>query len=120
MLRALVARFLLAATITAAVPGATLWQAGAQQPAPALTINQVDASKYPDVRAVATVLDARGVPVSGLTAAQFQAFDDKTQLTVSSATAAQDSSLGLSVIIVIDVPGSMAGDPPAVSYPHLT
>jgi VWFA-related protein len=112
MLRALAVRFVPAAAIVAALSAVAL-PARAQQPpaAPALTINQVDASKYPDVRAVATVLDARGVPVSGLTAAQFQAFDDKTQLTVSSATAAQDSSLGLSVIIVIDVSGSMEGEP---------
>jgi VWFA-related protein len=115
MLRILVARCLLAATIIAALPAATPWPAGAQQPEPALTINQVDASAYPEVRAVATVLDARGVPVSGLTAAQFQAFDDKTQLTVAGATAGQDSSLGLSVIIVIDVSGSMAGAPLAAA-----
>ncbi len=93
------------------MPAAMPSSASAQQPAPAIAINQVDASKYPDVRAVVTVLDARGVPVSGLTAGQFQAFDGKTRLTVAGATAAQDSSLGLSVIIVIDVSGSMKGEP---------
>ena len=97
MRRALVLRCLLAATIIAALPAALPWRASAQQSAPVLTINQVDASKYPDVRAVVTVLDARGVPISGLAAAQFQAFDGKTRLTVAGAADAQDASLGLSV-----------------------
>ena len=111
MRRALVLRYVLAATIIAALPAAMPWQAVAQQPAPAITINQVDASKYPDVRAVVTVLDGRGVPLSGLTAGQFQAYDGKTRLTIAGATAAQDASLGLSVTIVIDVSGSMKGEP---------
>ena len=113
MLRALVVRFLLAAAVVATLFATALLPARAQQPpsTPTLSINQVDASKYPDVRAVATVLDARGVPVSGLSAAQFQAFDGDTQLTVAAATAGQDSSLGLSVVIAIDISGSMAGDP---------
>ena len=111
MRRALVLRCLLAATIIAALPAAMPRRASAQQQAPVLTINQVDASKYPDVRAVVTVLDARGVPISGLTTSQFQAFEGKTRLTVAGAAAAQDASLGLSVMIVIDISGSMAGEP---------
>lgn len=86
--------------------------ARAQQPAsPSLTINQIDASAFPDINVVVTALDARGVPARGLNAAQFQAFDNNTPLTISSAQAAQDQELRLATVIVIDISGSMAGDP---------
>lgn len=85
--------------------------ARAQQPQPALTINQVDASAYPDIRAVVTALDARGVPVPGLTVKQFQAFDGDTAVPVTGVESAQDASLKLSVVLVIDVSGSMEGEP---------
>lgn len=85
--------------------------ARAQQPgAPTLTVNQVDASAYPSVRVVVTVLDGRGVPVQGLTAAQFQAFEGQDALPVESVQAAIDEQQPLSVIVVIDVSGSMAGE----------
>ncbi len=84
--------------------------ARAQDPnAPTLTVNQVDATAYPGVRAVVTVLDGRGVPVAGLVPAQFQAFEGTTQLSVTGVQAAQDQQQPLSVIVVIDVSGSMAG-----------
>ena len=81
------------------------------EPHPALTINQLDASAYPDLRAVVTALDAQGVPVTGLAVAQFQAFDGDTPVTVASVQSAQDASLRLSVVLAIDVSGSMAGEP---------
>lgn len=114
MLRALVVRCLLAATLLASL-SATASVVAQEPAAPTLTISQVDATSYPDVRVVATVLDGRGVPVAGLTTAEFQAFDGAAQLTVASAQAAQDATLGLSVIIVIDVSGSMAGAPLALA-----
>lgn len=82
-----------------------------QPPPPQLTINQLDASAYPDLRAVVTALDGRGVPVAGLTVAQFQASDGDTQVVVREVQRAQDASLRLSVVLVIDVSGSMAGEP---------
>ena len=86
--------------------------ARAQQPAsPSLTINQVDASTFPDINVVVTALDARAVPARALNAAQFQAFDNNTPLTISSVQAAQDQNLRLATVIVIDISGSMAGDP---------
>jgi len=94
-----------------ALCGAALPVARAQQPAPSITVNQVDAGKYPDVRAIVNVLDARGVPVAGLTAAQFQAFDAEAAVPVSAVQNAQDASQRLSVVVTIDVSGSMAGQP---------
>jgi VWFA-related protein len=105
-----VARRLVIALIPAVVLLAPLL-AHAQEPAaPTLTVNQVDASNYPSVRTVVTVLDARGVPVQGLVPAQFQAFEGQDQLTISSVQAAIDEQQPLSVIVVIDVSGSMSGD----------
>jgi VWFA-related protein len=95
--------------IAAALAGAPL--ARAQQPQPALSINQVDAAAYPDIRAVVTPLDAAGVPERGLTPAQFQAFDGDTALAVTAVEAAQDANVPLSVVVAIDVSGSMAGEP---------
>src|SRR5438128_2170306 len=79
----------------------------AQQPQPKLTITQLDASAYPQLRAVVTALDANGVPVRGLMPAQFQAADGDTALTIQSAQGAVDQNLGLSVVLVIDISGSM-------------
>jgi VWFA-related protein len=95
--------------IAAALAGAP--PVRAQQPQPALTINQVDAAAYPDVRAVVTPLDAAGVPERGLTPAQFQAFDGDTPLAITAVQAAQDANVPLSVVIAIDISGSMAGEP---------
>lgn len=86
---------------------------GQQPPAgsPSITVNQVDASRYPDLTLVVTALDPRGLPVRGLTPKDFQAFDGKDQLPISSAVAAQDQGLPLTVVVAIDVSGSMQGDP---------
>jgi Ca-activated chloride channel family protein len=81
------------------------------QDAPTLTISQLDASAYPKLRAIATVLDDNGVPVTGLTADDFQAFDADSELKISGAQSVQDASLPLSVVVTMDVSGSMAGDP---------
>ncbi|HZP56471.1 MAG TPA: VWA domain-containing protein [Dehalococcoidia bacterium] len=83
----------------------------AQAPAATLTISQVDASAYPDIVAVATVLDANGVPISVLGPGDFQASDGITTLPITGVERAQDSTLPLSVVITIDVSGSMAGEP---------
>jgi VWFA-related protein len=83
----------------------------AQDPGPTLTINQLDSSNYPELRAVVTVLDARGLPAQGLVPSQFQAFDGGTQLPISSAVSARDQELQLNVVVVIDVSGSMEGEP---------
>ena len=100
---------LVLATVIALV---TAVPARAQQPPPAtLAINQLDAASYPGLRAVVTVLDQNGVPVPNLAQQQFQAFDGTTPLAIDSVQRAQDATLPLSVVLAIDVSGSMAGDP---------
>ena len=106
------ARIILSIAVAALAAASLVGPARAQQPtAPTLTINQVDAKAFPKLTVVVTALDPRGVPAKGLTAAQFQAFDKNTQLTISNVQAAQDQGLRLATVIVIDVSGSMAGDP---------
>lgn len=90
-------------------------RAGAQAAGPALVINQLDASNYPTLRAVVTVLDERGLPVPDLTPAQFQAFDAGTQLPISSAVPASDNNVQANVVLVMDVSGSMEGEPLAAA-----
>jgi VWFA-related protein len=109
MSRALVA--LLFALACAVTLTAQRLPARAQQPQPVLTVNQVDAAAYPDVRAVVTALDARGVPVQGLTVREFEAFDGEIAVPVTAVESAQDASLKLSVVLAIDVSGSMLGEP---------
>src|SRR5581483_7059967 len=57
--------------------------ASAQQPQPKLTIAQIEASAYPQIRAVVTVLDANGIPVRGLGPAQFQASDGASAVPIN-------------------------------------
>src|SRR4029077_9962223 len=51
----------------------------------------------------------RGVPVDGLVPSQFQALEDGKQIPVTSVRAAQDEAAHLTVVVVIDVSGSMLG-----------
>jgi VWFA-related protein len=107
------ARLLLAGlpAVALAVTMALGSTARAQQSGPSLTVAQVDAAAYPKLNAVVTVLDANGVPVPGLTAAQFHAFDGSTEIPVRAVTSAQDPGLPLDVVLAIDTSGSMAGAP---------
>ena len=93
---------------------ATLAPARAQD-SPSVAVNQIDAANYPQVTAVVTVLDASGVPVSNLTQPQFAAIVGDEAGAVTSVQSAQDATLRLSVTLVIDVSGSMAGAPLAAA-----
>ena len=97
--------------LLAALAGALLPPAGAQAPSPKLTINQVDATGFPSIQAIVTVLDSSGVPAPGLTPEQFKAFEGTSPLTIDRVQLAQDQGLSLATVIVIDVSGSMAGEP---------
>src|SRR5260370_39916947 len=113
MARTLGLRCTLAAAAAVALLCAALPSARAQQPQPSLTIAQLDDHAYPAISAVITPLDASGVPVRGLAPAQIQAFDGAAPLTVTAVTAAQDQNAPLSVVLTLDISGSMAGRPPA-------
>src|SRR6185295_404812 len=110
MIHNVAVRMALVCALGAALLGGAAAPARAQERQPTLAVNELDAKSYPDLRAVVTALDANGVPVPGLTTAQFQASDGATALTITGVTTALDGSLPLSVVITIDVSGSMAGE----------
>jgi len=83
----------------------------AQEPAPTVTVNQVESESYPDVTAYVTVLDAEGIPIAGLQPQAFTATEDGNAIAVKSVQQVQDATLPLAVVLVIDVSGSMAGEP---------
>jgi VWFA-related protein len=84
----------------------------AQEPAPTISVSQLDATSYPDMTAVVTVLDATGSPAPGLTAASFTASDGSpTPVEVVGAQRVLDTTLSLGVVLVIDTSGSMEGAP---------
>ena len=82
----------------------------AQTPGASVVVNQFDASAYPDLRAVVTVLTPEGVPAAELPVQAFRVAGDEP-VDVAAVTPAQDASLPLGIAIVIDTSGSMQGAP---------
>lgn len=78
-------------------------------------INQVDTSQFPQVTATLSVVDQTGVPVRGLQLHNFQVSAGGAQLPVLELTPAVDSGIGIGVVLVIDVSGSMQGAPLAMA-----
>ena len=74
-------------------------------------VASVDDGAVPEVRAVVTVLDAGGRPLSGLTAEDFQASVNGEGVPVADVRAAVNSDIGVAVTITVDVSGSMQGAP---------
>lgn len=86
---------------------------GAQEPAQQrITVHQVDASHWPQISAVVSVLDEAGIPIGGLTAADVGLDGQGAILAV---TGTQDQTLGVGVALVIDISGSMEGTPLAAA-----
>lgn len=74
-------------------------------------ITSVETDAWPNVQATVTVLDSAGQPVTGLTAADFNASFAEAPLPVTALTTTSDPSIGIAVVLVFDLSGSMAGDP---------
>jgi VWFA-related protein len=102
-------RVLAAASLLLVFAAGSLTARAQEGGAPQLFINQIESADYPAVTAVVTALDASGVPLQGLTPEQFQAQVNATNFTIEDVRTAQDASLPLSVVVVIDVSGSMEG-----------
>lgn len=84
-----------------------------QTPSGTVVVNQLDATGYPEMRAVVTVLTSDGVPAVGLAPAAFAVAGDDAA--IASVSSAQDASLGLGVVLLIDTSGSMQGAPIAAA-----
>lgn len=74
-------------------------------------IVSVDDSQYPSVSAVINILDAAGRPVPGLSADSFQVQIDGQPARVDNLRTAVDADVSLAVALVVDVSGSMEGEP---------
>jgi len=72
-------------------------------------IASVDASALPTLTVTVNVLDATQRPVLGLDAGAFQATLGGPALRVASVASAEDSGLGIAVVLTFDVSGSMEG-----------
>lgn len=84
--------------------------AEAQVATPVLSILQADDAGYPQVDLVVSAADANGIPLQGLTAAQFVVTEDNQPVDILSA-AEVTGGIPLYVALVLDVSGSMAGAP---------
>jgi len=85
---------------------------GAAAEAPiTIRIDRADAAGYPQAVIEATVRNEYGVPITGLTAANFDVSEDRTLKSrpVVSVEPFVNPSVRLSVVLAVDVSGSMAG-----------
>ncbi|MBE2269010.1 MAG: VWA domain-containing protein, partial [Anaerolinea sp.] len=76
-------------------------------------IDAVQADQHPQHTLVVTVRDANGVPVPDLTAANFEVNEDRVPQarTITSVEPFVNPDVPVSVVLVIDVSGSMQGQP---------
>ena len=68
-----------------------------------------DTEEWPQAQAVVTVLGNDGRPLANLTEEHFRAQLNGSALPVTAVTAGVDSSLGIAVVLALDVSGSMGG-----------
>lgn len=84
----------------------------AQEPPPVSgRIEDVDDSDFPTVRAIVTLVDSAGRPISGLGPEDFTATESDAEAGVSGVETVLDQQIGIGVILVIDTSGSMEGEP---------
>lgn len=76
-----------------------------------LVIDAVDSSGFPTIQTRVTVTDANGIPIPNLDTSHFELFEDEGPVTLSEVTPFVDPGVRVAVALVIDVSGSMAGQP---------
>jgi len=104
------ARWMSAVLILALVLGSTLLVSA--QGAVNLSIDDLDMSDFPGSRVSVTVRDANGVPVTGLGADRFELIEDgKSSFPPHEVTAHVNHDAVISIVMVIDISGSMEGKP---------
>ena len=104
------ARWLSVALILALVLGSAM-SANAQG-AVNLSIDNLDMSAFPGSRAHVTVRDANGVPIPDLGADKFEIVEDgRTSFPPNEVTAHVNPDAVVSIVMVIDISGSMEGKP---------
>ncbi len=90
--------------------GLPLIAAQAQSPSAAIFIDWIDYSRFPEVSIHLSAWDASGLPLSGLAAGQFTLQEDGGASFQADALS-EDNQAPVWVALVIDVSGSMGGQP---------
>jgi len=90
--------------------GLPLIAAQAASPSAAIFINWIDYSRFPEVSVHLSAWDASGLPLSGLAAGQFTLQEDGGG-SFQPAALSEDDQAPVWVALVIDVSGSMGGQP---------
>lgn len=85
--------------------------AAQEQQSITVEVPSFSATAFPQTQAVVTVLGGDDRPLAGLSASQFQAQLNGTQAPVTSVVQAQDGSVGIGVVLALDVSSSMEGAP---------
>jgi tight adherence protein C len=102
-------RAILVGAITALVCTLSLAQPGLADDPLRIRITQVDPSAFPDVRVVATVVDAQDRPLADLTASDLVVSEDGRAQSASASLGSEFAPVA--VALVLDTSGSMAGRP---------
>jgi VWFA-related protein len=90
----------------AVISGPVLAQEGSS-----VQINALDDGDFPTLTVVASVLDANGRPVTGLTAEDFDVLEDGAPANLLDVQPVVNADFGIAVVIAIDVSTSMNGAP---------
>ena len=81
---------------------AIAWQLNAQEPS-RITVDTVDTSQFPTVVVDMVVADDLGVPLSQLSAADFQIFEDGRKVPASSIVLEPDESRPIGIVFAVDL-----------------
>jgi VWFA-related protein len=81
------------------------------QGADSVDIASLDDSAFPTLTAVVNVLDPAGKPLVGLNQDGFAVSLNDSPFPIEQVTTAVNSDIGVAVVLVVDVSGSMAGEP---------
>jgi VWFA-related protein len=77
-----------------------------------VSIDELQFDEYPKVKALVTVRNENGVPIAGLEASRFEIVEDgRASFPPSEATAQINPDASVSVVMVVDISGSMEGKP---------
>jgi len=76
-----------------------------------LTYQQIESGAFPTVTSYVSVTDNAGTPIAGLTAAHFTVKENGILQTPITVTALSGTAVPISVALVLDCSGSMAGQP---------
>jgi VWFA-related protein len=77
-----------------------------------VSIDELQFDEYPKVKALVTVRNENGVPIAGLEASRFEIVEDgRASFPPSEATAKINPGASVSVVMVVDISGSMEGTP---------